>query len=139
LELEPPAAAGRLQHHVRPDEVRGHEVRGELDAGELQVQGVGDRPHQERLAEPRHAFEQHVPAGNEGRQRPLHDVVLADDHLPDLRAELQEVGPEPVEVGLDRVGTHGGNPLSGRGRGGRGLESWSEAIQSTASVKGLIL
>ena len=56
LELEPAAALGRLEHDVGADQVGRHQVGRELDALELQVQGVGQRPHQQRLAQPRHAL-----------------------------------------------------------------------------------
>src|SRR5262249_61640059 len=65
---------------------------------------------QEGLAQAGHALQKHVPAGDQGAERALDDVVLADDHLADLGAEPAEVGAEPFELTLDRVGTHGRLP-----------------------------
>jgi hypothetical protein len=42
------------------DDIRGHQVGCELDATEAQRQHLPERPHQQRLAQPGHAFEQHV-------------------------------------------------------------------------------
>ncbi len=66
LKLKTPSAFGRLQHDVGADQVRRHQVRRKLDALKLQVQRLGQSPHQQRLAQPRHAFQQHMPAGNQG-------------------------------------------------------------------------
>ena len=38
-----------------------------------QVEHFAERAHQQRLAQPGHAFEQHVPAGEQGDQRALDD------------------------------------------------------------------
>ena len=38
------------------------QVGGELDAREGAAEGLGQRPHQQGLAEPRHALEEHVAA-----------------------------------------------------------------------------
>ena len=53
------------------------------------------RPDQQRLAQPGHAFEQHVAAGEQADQHVVDDVAVADDHLPDL-------GPKALEGG-DKV------------------------------------
>ena len=47
----------------------------------LQVQRLGERAHEQRLAQARHAFEQHVAAGDHGDDRMLDDLLLADDDL----------------------------------------------------------
>ena len=65
---------GRLVQDVRADQVGRHQVGRELDPLELQVQRVGQRPDQQRLAQPRHAFEQHMSAGDQGRQRVVDDL-----------------------------------------------------------------
>jgi hypothetical protein len=49
-----------LLHDVRADDVGRHQVGRELDARELQVQHVGERVHEARLADARDALEQHV-------------------------------------------------------------------------------
>jgi hypothetical protein len=50
-----------------PGDVAGHQVGGELDAGELTAETLGEGTHQQGLAQPRHAFEQHMTAGDQRR------------------------------------------------------------------------
>ena len=73
----PPCAV--LLDDVGADDVGRHQVGRELDARELQVQHVGQRAHEDRLAEARDALEQHVPAGEQARDRQVDDLVVADD------------------------------------------------------------
>ena len=44
------------------------------------------------LARPGHAFEQHVPAGEQADQQPLEHRVLSDDHALDLVKRLPQGG-----------------------------------------------
>ena len=96
-------AVGRFEHDVGADHVGRHQVGRELDALELQVQRVGQRPDQQRLAQAGHAFEQHVAAGDQGGQRAVDDLLVADDHLADLAAQGVEVGAELVELPLHLI------------------------------------
>ncbi|MNC85490.1 hypothetical protein D3C83_10900 [compost metagenome] len=82
-----PPARIVLHHDLGADDVRGHEVRRELDAGEFQVQRVGERLHQQRLAQARHAFEQHVAGREQAREYPVHEIVMAYDAPLDLAPE----------------------------------------------------
>ena len=77
LELEPAAALGRFEHDVGADQVGRHQVGCELDALKLELQRVGQRAHEQRLAQPGHALEQDVPAGDQGRQRVVDDLRRA--------------------------------------------------------------
>ena len=61
LELED-APLGPVQQHGGAQDVSRHQVRGELHAAVLQVQRVGDGAHQQRLAQARQTFQQHVAA-----------------------------------------------------------------------------
>ena len=61
------AALRALLHDVRADDVGRHQVGRELDARERQVQDVGERVHEARLADAGNAFEQHVAAGEQAR------------------------------------------------------------------------
>ena len=79
LELEVPAARVVLRHDLRADDVRGHEVGRELDARELQVQRVGQRLHQQRLAQARDAFEQHMAGREQAGEYAVDEVVMTDD------------------------------------------------------------
>ena len=87
LELEEPLALGRLHHHVGAEDVGRHQVGRELDAGEVQVQRLGQGADQERLAQPRHAFQQAMAAGEQAGQHAVDDLVVADDHPADLFAD----------------------------------------------------
>ncbi len=43
-----------------------------------------ERPHQQRLAQPGHAFQQTMPADKQARQHAMHDVAMPDDHAAQL-------------------------------------------------------
>ena len=83
-------AVGVLDDHVRAENVGRHQVGRELDAVEVQVQRLGQRPHEQRLAQARHAFQQAVPADEHARQHAVHDVVVPDDHAPDLLLDRRD-------------------------------------------------
>ncbi len=87
LKLEEPLAVGRLHHHVRAQDVGRHQVGRELDAREVQVERLGQRAHQQRLAQARHAFQQAVPADEQAGEHAVDDVVVPDDHAADLLAD----------------------------------------------------
>ena len=101
-----------LRLHVedrRAGNVRGHQVGGELDAAELAAQHAAQGPHEERLAQARHALDEHVSVGEQGHQRPQHQFVLADVDLVDL-------GNQPVEEPLDAAHWPLGGGRLGHGR-----------------------
>ena len=83
LEAEP-ALAALLHDDVRADDVGRHQVRRELDAAEAEVERLGHRAHEHRLAEPRHALEERVRSGEQADQRLPHELLLADDEGADL-------------------------------------------------------
>ena len=62
LEAEMARAAGVLADDVGAHHVGRHQVRRELDAAVAQVDSLGQRPDQDRLAQAGQAFEQNVPA-----------------------------------------------------------------------------
>jgi hypothetical protein len=66
------------------DDIRGHQVGRELHAPELHVGGLGQRLHQQGLAQARHAFDQRVAAGQQAGDQQFDHVLLADDHRPML-------------------------------------------------------
>ena len=84
LEFEKPFAVGRFHHHVRAENVGRHQVGRELDAREVQIERLGQRAHQQRFAQARHAFQQAMPADEQARQHAVHDFVVPDDHAADL-------------------------------------------------------
>ena len=96
------AAFGLGEHHGALD-VRRHHVRCELDAGEGEVDRLAQAPHEQGLAEPRHALEQDVPARHHRGQHAVDDVLLADHHLGDLGLDLREYRPELVGAGARLV------------------------------------
>ena len=97
LELELAPAAGRFHDDVRAEDVGRHQVGRELDAAEREVEHFAERAHQQGLAQPGHAFEQHVPAGEQRDERALDDGVLADDDFADFGAQ----GGVGLAEGLD--------------------------------------
>jgi hypothetical protein len=92
LELEDPLAAF-FDEDVGARDIRRHQVGRELDPVERAIDDVGDRPHEHRLAEARHAFEEDVRVREEARQRLSDELTLADDDTTDLA--------------LDRLGAFG--------------------------------
>ena len=71
--------------HRMPHDIARHEIRGELDARESAPEGGGQGAHQESLAQTGDSFEQHVPAGQEGREHLADHSFLADQGTVDLR------------------------------------------------------
>ncbi len=51
-----------------------------MDALEIDRQRLGQRLDREGLGEARHAFDQHMAAGEEAHQQAVEQVVLPDDH-----------------------------------------------------------
>jgi hypothetical protein len=84
LKFENPPPLGVLINHVRAENIRRHQVGRKLDAIELQVQRLRKRPHQQSLPQARHALQQAMPANEHARQHAVHDVVVPDDHAPNL-------------------------------------------------------
>ena len=87
LKLERTNPLRRFEHDVGADQVGRHQIGGELDALKLQAECVGQRTHQQGFAEPGHAFEQDVPAGDQGGQRVVDDVRKPNDDLTDFGAQ----------------------------------------------------
>ena len=77
-------------------DVGRHQVRRELDALEADVQDLADRADHERLGQARHADQQAMAAGEDGRQDLLDDLRLADDDAAEL---LEHQGARLAELG----------------------------------------
>ena len=71
-------AASRDVNH-RADQVGRQQVGRELDAVELGGQRLGQRLDGRGLGQPRHAFQEHVPVGQQPDQQPGDHLLLADD------------------------------------------------------------
>ena len=54
------------------------------------MQHVGERVHQAGLADAGNAFEEDVPAGEEARDRQVHDFFMADDAASDFLGDADE-------------------------------------------------
>ncbi len=80
-EAKTPLAVLVFFQHVGAGDVRGHQVGRELDAFELHVQNAGQRADHQRLRQPRHALQQAMPAGEDGGEHLLDDLVLPNDDL----------------------------------------------------------
>ena len=80
-----------------------------MDAAEIEIERACERLHQLGLAEARHAFEQHIPARDDGREHTVHDTLLADDDAPDAVPQPLEIIAESLRLGLEWCGVgHGG-------------------------------
>ena len=103
LEHEPPASGLVFAQDVGADDVGGHQVRCELDAGELDMESVGQGAHQQRLAEAGNALEQDVAVGEQADDRTVDHLLLADDDVADFAVQLAalfgELGQLQRQVG----------------------------------------
>ena len=104
LELELLLFVRRFKHDVRAEQVGRHQVWRELNPAEFQMQRVGERADEHRLAQPRHTFEQHMSTTDQAGQRPLHDVVHANDHLANLVPKPFEIFAELIALLLRLCG-----------------------------------
>ena len=94
LELEDAFSLGRFHHHVGAQDVGRHQVGRELDAGEVQVERLGQRADQQRLAQPGHAFQQAMSADEQAGQHAVDDIVVADDDPAELLSHRPVAGDE---------------------------------------------
>src|SRR5204863_9748500 len=76
--------------NIGPGDVSRHKVRGELDAGEFAAENVGKGANEESFCDTGDSFDQSVVAGENGDERFLDDIVLADDHLGSFVPGLRE-------------------------------------------------
>ena len=96
-----------LLHDVGADDVGRHEVGRELDAREREVQHVGQRVHQARLADSRDPFEQHMSAREEAGHREVHDLFVTDDAAADFARDADEAIAELIDGRSDGGCSHG--------------------------------
>ena len=103
-----PAPSGSLVvDDIRAHDVRGHQVGSELDAVEMQIEHLAQRAHQQRLAQPRHPFQQRVAADEQARQDAVNDIGVADDDLGDFLVDVVVFLAELLDLGFEFVhGTH---------------------------------
>ena len=99
LEPQRPTAVEVFADDGRADDVGRHQVGRELDAVEAQRQHLAQGPHQQRLAQARHAFEQDVAAREQRHQHLAHRLVLADDDLAQLAFDLRRAPHEVGDIG----------------------------------------
>ena len=76
------------------------EIGRELDAPEIQRQSPRERFHQLGLAQPRHAFEQHITARDDRREHALDHALLPHDDAADRRAQVLEIVAKALGFGL---------------------------------------
>jgi hypothetical protein len=90
---ERPGTAPRaliLFEDVRARDVGRHQVWRELNALEREPERASESSHEQRLGGARHTGDQAVAADEQRHQQVLDDLVLADDDLADLLANLLE-------------------------------------------------
>ena len=78
-EAEAALAALAFFQHLGAENVGRHQVGRELDAPRVEPEHGAHRVHKFRLGEARHAEEERMAAGQNGDQRLLDDLVLAED------------------------------------------------------------
>ncbi|MCY1182287.1 hypothetical protein D9M73_228420 [compost metagenome] len=77
--------------HLGAGNVRRQQVRGELDATHLRVQVLGQRLDRAGLGQPRQAFQQQVPVGQQADENLPDHLVLAEHRFGDARLQGVEV------------------------------------------------
>ena len=103
LSRDAAAAAGILVENLGAGDVRRHQVRSELDALELEIEDVGERPDQERLRQPGHAGDEAVASGEQRDQHLIDDVVLPDDDLAQFAQDAIASFSDALDAGGFRV------------------------------------
>lgn len=98
-EAEMALALGALVEHLGAKDVGGHQIRRELDAAGVQAEHRAHRLDQLGLGEARHADEQAVAAGEQGDERKIDHLLLAEDDLADFLARRAD----GAERGLGRL------------------------------------
>src|SRR5262249_35844510 len=107
------------------------EVGRELDARERELERLGERLDEQRLAEAGDALEQDVTAREQRRHDALDDLGLAHDAVADLALQAIEILAEAPNgggrlggggTGFDRHGAR--PPARGDRASARGLMSW---------------
>ena len=91
------------------EDVAGQQVGRELDAAERAVDAPGDGPRENRLADAGHVLQQHVPAGQQGRQHLADGLALAQQDRLDVVLQRLQLGVI-VHV-YPRPATHGPRAL----------------------------
>ena len=81
---------------TRADEVGRDEIRCELHPVEGAPQDRSGGLDRQRLGETRHAFDQHVPAGEQADEHPFQHLFLARNHAPDLEQRLFQLASDLV-------------------------------------------
>ena len=135
----PEVAALAVEQGVAGD-VRGHQVGGELDALKVQLQHPRQAARQQRLAEPGHAFDQHMAAGDQGDQHLPGDRRLAHQHLVELLFDAARQGAGLFRLAGHKrllrvcsIATRSAHCWRSRGRGGRVAPPLFRASRRAAS------
>ena len=81
--------AGRHAQHAGAGDVGGHQVGRRLDAMELEAEQLAERAHRQRLGQAGHAFDERVPAADDGQQQLPDRLVLSDDGLGELAPRVR--------------------------------------------------
>ena len=76
-----------LRVDQRTDQVGRQQVGGELNAREIGIDRLGQRGDGQRFGQPRHAFQQDVPVGEQADQQGVDQVILSDNHLAHFAAQ----------------------------------------------------
>ena len=96
-ELAPPAP--RFLQDLRTQNVGRHQVGGALDPLVFETRYRGDGLDKPRLAQPGHADQERVAAGQKGDQRLLHHLILAEDDPADGFPDLGKAVAGALDLG----------------------------------------
>jgi len=111
-------AVGVPDDNVCADDVGGHEVGRKLDAAKLEVQRLGQGPHEQGLPDAGDAFENRVAVGQKTDKDAFEDLLVADNDAADLVSDAA-VGFAELAEALFDVGRriHARDTTGGKGGG----------------------
>ena len=101
LVLERPTAGGVLHHHESAQQVRRRQVGRELDAAIAKLHDRGQGSDEQRLAQPRHTLNEHMPARHRCDEDLLDRLPLTDEHFGQLVPQGIKIILEPYQVGFN--------------------------------------
>ena len=92
------ASGGIFFDDVRAGDIRWHQVRRELDALEYQAERLRDGADHQRFGGPGQPRNQAMSADEKRGEDLIEDLILSDDHLPDLRENAVAHGLKPFDA-----------------------------------------
>ena len=111
LKLKRTATRCGLRENLRSSDVGRHQIRRELDAVEGEIKDIRQSPDQKRFGQAGCTGKQAMSTAEQGNEKLINDLLLADDHLGQLRLDTASGLPDLLGRLLFEFVIH--NPVSG--------------------------